>query len=466
MVGPSSKRSGSRTRLERMVETLKEEIITGMRSVGDYLPPELELSKLFQLSKNTVRKGLDVLVHEGYIEKVPRIGARIIRTARSDAVVLKFAYSPKLVKEIHLMEMIGAFQKQYANIQVQAVPISYQCKPLNEDRLIMDQLDVLTINAHDFEHFVDPVDGSVRLEPLEPVGGIYPFLETPFARDGKLFALPFVFTPVILCYNREHFLEQELPEPDSGWTWEDLRQAGRALTNGNGRFGFYFHLPSANRWPIFLLQNNVVFRRDKQGGYGLNDPKAKEALELCKSLVRDPQLFPNFLSENNQDVHALFLNQNVSMILCTYDSLNDFRDAPFVYDIAPLPRFRESKTLVGAIALALSAASENKLAAKLFIDFFLSWQAQLFIRQNTLSIPALKRAAEQAGEGDRIANRPYRYPMFRDIIPSFHFFSDLQLPADHLIQMGQELKLYWSHFEPLEPILQKLEKQLSEHGGQ
>lgn len=462
MVSSSSKRSGARTRLEHMIGTLRDEIVTGARSVGDYLPPELTLCEQFQLSKKTVRKGLEVLVDEGYIEKVPRIGARIIGSVHHETVVLKFGYYPKMAREINLLDMIDAFHQQHANIRVQAIPVSHRYnKAHNTERLRNDNLDVVTINAHDFEYFADPGQESCPLEPLDPNDGIYPFLAQPFRTDGRLYALPFVFTPVILCYNKEHFLEQNLPEPDSSWTWEDLRGTGRALSNGSDRFGFYFHLPSGNRWPIFLLQNDVVFRKNEEGRYVLNDPKVKEALSVCRDLVRDPQLFPVFLSENDSDAHALFLNRKVSMILCTYDSLNDFRSAPFVYDIAPLPHYRESKTLLGAIALAMHARSEKKPAAKLFIDYLLSHHNQMFIRLNTLSIPSLKRAAEWVGEGELIANRPYRFHMYRDIIPTFRYASTLGLPTDCLLQMGQDLKLYWSRLEEIDPILEKLEAKFS-----
>ncbi|RKN83757.1 extracellular solute-binding protein [Paenibacillus ginsengarvi] len=461
----TSKRSGSRTRLEQLIQTLRDEIVSGARAEGAYIPSELTLCEQFGLSKKTVRKGLDVLVNEGLLEKVPRIGARVTGAASSEPIVITFGYYPKLVREIRLQHMIESFNKLHGSIRVQAIPISHHYdQTLNTRRLQDDSLDVVTINAHDIEYFTQADDGTCPLEPLAPVGGIYPFLEQPFRADGGgLYALPFVFTPVILCYNKEHFHEKELPEPDSSWTWEDLRQAGHALSNGANRFGFYFHLPSGNRWPIFLLQNNVAFRTDGQGGYILNVPEAKEALRLCRDLVRDPKLFPVYLSENDSDAHALFLNRKVSMILCTYDSLNDFSSAPFVYDIAPIPSLREPKTLLGAIALAIPAHSAKKPEAKLFIDYMLSYQNQMDIRLNTLSIPSLKRAAEWVGDGeaDRVLNRPYRFHMYRDIIPSFRFASELRLPTDHLLQMGQELKLYWSQLEDLDTILDQLEQKLS-----
>lgn len=70
-------RTTFRQRLDEMVTVLRDDIITGRRAAGDYLPSEVALAEQFQLSKNSVRKGLERLVEEKLIEKVPRVGNRI-----------------------------------------------------------------------------------------------------------------------------------------------------------------------------------------------------------------------------------------------------------------------------------------------------------------------------------------------------------------------------------------------------
>ncbi|RKN86076.1 extracellular solute-binding protein [Paenibacillus ginsengarvi] len=455
------RRTTSRSRIELLISTLRDEIITGKRAEGDFLPSELDLCEQYELSKNTVRKGLDVLANEGYIEKIPRIGTKVAKPYRQETVTIHFGYYASLDEEIRITEMLGAFHEAYPNIRVKPVKKYYynRNREIETKRMLEDGIDVMTVNVTDFEVMGDADQVSEVLEPQEWKEGIYPFLTKPFVKHDRLYAQPFVFTPVILCYNKDHFRELSLPEPDSSWTWDDLRRTGAKLSKATDRFGVYFHLFSENRWPLFLLQNGVVFQRDEHGKYKLDDLKLKEALEICTNVVQDREAFLSYSSDDDRDVQLLFLKEKVSIILATYNSLNAFRDAPFEYDISPVPNIAEPKTLLGIISLGISRESKQKLAARLFVDYMLSHQTQQFIRKHTLSIPSLKSAAEWTGE-DFAGNRPHRFDLFREIIPSYRFHSDMGATYNDLLDMRRELKFYWSQLDDLETVLRRIEDKL------
>ncbi|MFC6230151.1 hypothetical protein ACFQI7_20220 [Paenibacillus allorhizosphaerae] len=88
--------------------------------------------------------------------------------------------------------------------------------------------------------------------------------------------------------------------------------------------------------------------------------------------------------------------------------------------------------------------------------YLLSHESQLFIRQNTLSIPALKRAAEWQGE-EAVAH-PSRFHMYRETIPTFMLYTELNVSAEELLRIRQELKLYWSQIDDLETVCRRLEE--------
>jgi len=56
---------------------LKEKIQQGIIPVGDYLPSENELCANFSITRTTVRKALDNLLKEGFIEKQQGKGSRV-----------------------------------------------------------------------------------------------------------------------------------------------------------------------------------------------------------------------------------------------------------------------------------------------------------------------------------------------------------------------------------------------------
>ncbi|MDF2651214.1 MAG: extracellular solute-binding protein [Paenibacillus sp.] len=459
------KRTVSRSKVEQMTSSLRDQIRTGLLKPEEFLPSELALCKQYNLSNITVRKGLDILVSEGYIEKVPRIGTRVILQHKTADVVLRFGYYSSFIQETHMFEMLESFQQKHPNIQVQPVGIRF---PYDNDqtkiRSIVESNDVLMINAFNFEQMVG-LPGSVHtdiesiLEPLQSKQNTFPFLDSMFTRDGILYGQAYVFSPVVLCYNKDHFKEQQLSEPDSSWTWDDVKEVGTLLSKNSNRFGLYFHLPAETRWLLFLLQNGVRFERGKNNKYNLHEAKLIESLKCIKDIVSDRALFPSFFSDNESDETSLFINQKISMVLTAYDRLYQFHEAPFTYDIAPLPYLNQPKTLLNSIALTISAQSQNKMAAQILIDYMLSYESQVEIRKHTTRIPALKRAAEWSGE-EKLTNRPSRFLLFRDIIPTFHSYLDLNMSYTDLVIMRDELKYYWSGMDSLEIVLQRLEEKL------
>lgn len=51
-----------------LMEELKEEILSGRIAPGEKLPSENQLTEKYGLSRHTVRKALNLLEQEGYIE--------------------------------------------------------------------------------------------------------------------------------------------------------------------------------------------------------------------------------------------------------------------------------------------------------------------------------------------------------------------------------------------------------------
>lgn len=58
---------GKRLKYSKLMEDLKEMILSGKIQVGDQLPSENELAKSYAVSRQTVRKALEILQNEGFI---------------------------------------------------------------------------------------------------------------------------------------------------------------------------------------------------------------------------------------------------------------------------------------------------------------------------------------------------------------------------------------------------------------
>lgn len=457
----TQKQKQSRTtfkqRLDNMIKTLRHEIAAGKYKVGEYLPSEANLVDMFSLSINSVRKGLDQLVAEGVIVKKKTVGNMVIKRPLTECVTITFGYHHSMDNIADMSRLLNEFEAQHPDIKV--VPIKLSNLNYNEivkNYMSNDMLDVVTIRETELQIYEERGELDL-LDQASVNAGAYPILLDTFSRGGVLYACPFVFSPVILCYNVEHFLRKDLPEPDSSWSWDDLVRVASQLAELPGRYGFYFNYLSEHRWPIFLLQSGKHFERDPQGNMKL-DASLMEAVRLCKSIIANRQLFPMYIEQHDSDARSLFLDEKLSVIMTTYFNLNLLKNAPFSYNIAPVPHHNEQRTMMLAVGLAVNRRSKKITAAKELVRFLTSAEAQLHIRKRTLSIPGLKKAAEWTGEEQMY--RPSRYNMYREIMPAFRTLADLGLNADKLRHLQRELKLYWSDIVDETALSEFIEQQL------
>jgi multiple sugar transport system substrate-binding protein len=276
---------------------------------------------------------------------------------------------------------------------------------------------------------------------------------------GKLLVKPIMFSPLVLCFNRDHLREGSLPEPERGWSWDKLLWLAEQLSVENKRFGFCFHLLSRNRWPVFLLQSGIRFEPDEDGAYRLPAERLTECLDVCRNLINRPDVFPTMLSGRDGTTVEWFLDGKVSMIMTTYFAMNRLKDAGFSFDIAPLPALREDRTMLTLIGVSVNRKSAGKDAAQLLVDFLGSREAQTMIRENTFSIPSHRAAAEWEGT---IGRHPFRFDLFRELIPTFRLLEHLPVSNRELYAMQKEVELYWTGLQDGESMSRGIERVLRE----
>ncbi|RDI40004.1 extracellular solute-binding protein [Falsibacillus pallidus] len=453
-----------KAKLNHLVSSMRKKIIEGDINVGDYLPSELILAEQYGLSKNSVRKGLEELVSEGLIVKKSRIGNQVASTRPFDQVILRVGYYPSLIKDAQLKELIKRFEAENPAIKVQTIALPYEhYRHTVQDFFQNDMIDVVTINYKDFcdfNHYQSSVFEEIAEDP-----NIYSFLQKPFSAAGKKktqYVKPFVFSPIVLCYNKEHFDQKGMAYPDSGWKWDDALEAASQLMKENqedGRCGLYFHPLSLNRWPILLLQNRVEFTRNSNGEPVFPGKEFLESVNLLRALFDEQQIMHTFLSDSDRDAEKLFLEQKASMIMASYFSLNEIKNHKIQYDIAPLPYLKDPSTLLLIIGLAINKFSSKKEAAAKFVDYLSGEDAQEIIRTNTLSIPAMKKAAERQDETE--VYKPLRYQLFREIIPTYKLYTDIGLTAKEFGEVRNELRIYLSDLMDDKIFQQRLQAKLT-----
>ncbi|MDF2723724.1 MAG: GntR family transcriptional regulator [Paenibacillus sp.] len=446
-----------RQQLDHLIQTLKSEITEGRYEPGTELPSEKALAARFGLSNISVRKGLGTLAEEGWIEKIPNVGNRVMR--RRPSVVLTLGLNETTVRNMALTELLEDFGRLHSWINVKLK--MYSTSPEYE-RANADTIDVFTLSTMQFQQLCDQ-GGTGILEPREADPELYPFLNELFSHEGVSYLQPVIFGPVVLCYNKRHFRDRGLAEPTGGWTWHDLVHCAEKLTEGE-RYGFCFHLPDINRWPIFLLQSGERLAA-KWKPHGADDAsRLVEGARLCKEIVYNRNAFPMYMSEDNEDIGRMFLEGKLSMALVSYMALNDWKQADVEYDIAPVPFMHEPRTIVIATGAAVASASKHKEEARLLVDYLISDRAQSLIRKHTLSVPARQRT-EPSGWGEQIVNIPSRYMLYRDMLFSYRTHRDLPVAVSSLAMLSRLLKAYWANMATEEQLYRDIGELIDHRGG-
>lgn len=454
-MGKRPSRLTFQSRLDEMVGILRNEIRSGKRVDGEFLPPEKDMATQYQLSNQSVRKGLEVLVAEGLIEKIPRVGNKITAPAQSENVTVKFGYHNTIVDETDLPELLARFRAEYPHINVQEVVLPGS--GLNVIKQYMDNgmLDVVTFN-HSMFRELEETDGLGYLQPQVPSSDAYPFLTEGFRVGEEVLVQPFVFSPVVLCYNRNHFLEINLPEPDSLWTWQHLIEAASRLEVPKERVGLAYLFYSLNRFPLLFLQHGISFNRGEDGKLCIDRRSMSELLRLGRTLKeRCPILFDGSITRD-YDTEQLFLQNKVSMILTSYFRLNMYRNSELSFDISPIPHTGDPKTLLVNIGLAINRNTQVHDAARTLVNYLTSYDTQLAIRRHTYSIPASKPAAEWVGE--ETLPRPSRFSLFREILPSLRTCNVLMIGEAEIQKLAWELRMYMAGFDDEEQFCNRLEE--------
>ncbi|WP_449600523.1 extracellular solute-binding protein [Paenibacillus sp. Marseille-Q9583] len=457
-----SGRHSFRERLDHMVGKIRTDILSGVLQPGAYLPAESMLAKQFELSNKSVRRGLDVLVQEGLIVKIDRVGSKVMESVQ-ERIRIHFGCSASLSKDFLLDDLIGEFHRLHPGIHILPLALNDFDHVNSAVEMINNgMLDAVSLNSTQFQELAE--NGSAELlESLDPDPELYPIATEAFYHEDQLYAYPISFSPVVLCYNKAHFREADLPEPDSYWTWDDLIEAARQLAEKRGRHAIYFVPASENRYSVFLLQSGIQTVADGTEHRTLS-PETANSLSVYSRLVNNHQIFPKYLAGNHEDeTISLFVQEQVSMILTTFFNLNEFKALTLDYDLAPLPRLKTKdpqKTLLVTIGAAVVGNSRQKEAARQFVNFLASVEAQKIIRERTVSIPARKRIAEMS-TADHL-NRPSRYLMYRELFPTFSYLKDLGLPIAVLKSFRKLLNAYWSKMIDEETLHEELSILISE----
>lgn len=445
-------------RYQKFKDDLRGEIISGNIKPDEFILPENTLSEQYQLSRVSVRKVLAELVDEGLIEKISGKGNRVIAPNNGLAIkeTIKLAWFSTSYEIDIVREIISKYQasQPFANIELTIIPESGYMETLVQLIENDDGPDVFMVSDSQFRHML-ALDKSHLLHPyissnLQPESDSYPKIFELFEFAGQQMITPFLFSPVVICYNENLFEQAGITEHQSISNWDALLQTAKKCTVGLDddnrieHYGFCFS-SSPHRWPVFMLQNEGSFVAANDE-CNLDNANTVEALQFCLDLMYKEKVSPIYSHGSEYLAEALFVKERVAMILSTYYFMNEFRGSSIGWNVRPVPKEKSEGTLLLGGGLAINKNSHRLKLAQSFVDYMVGAEAQTLLKTLGCTIPARKQIAED----DSLLNpkiHPKDYNIYKEMMPYAKTLSELKLSDSEVSLLRDEMQLMWMNME-------------------
>ena len=214
------------------------------------------------------------------------------------------------------------------------------------------------------------------------------FFEGPVGTGKYLdvqYAVPWYTNNVALFYNTKLFDAAGIDGPPA--TWDELVEKGTKLTSGDtyglmlggGGFG------SFQFWP-FAWQNGATLISDdgKQAEFG--SEAGQEAWQFYSDLYLTHKIVPEDVksaSESWDQVFAPFIQERAAMVMAGDWAIGAFKDGnpDLQFSVAPLPKGKESATVIGGFNLGIPTTAPNPDEAWKFIEWLTAREQESVLQE-------------------------------------------------------------------------------------
>ena len=207
--------------------------------------------------------------------------------------------------------------------------------------------------------------------------------------DGNVYAVPKDHDTIALLYNKAIFDKYEVDYPNSDWTWEDMYEAAKAITEASGGDVYGVAMNTSNNqdgWYNVVYDYGAQIINETHNGTTIGSDEGKAAMEMVRKLltVGAPQ---SVVAETGTD--SLFMSSKCAMITQGSWMINSFYNAEnhsdYYWSLLPYADVNgngacdsgERYSAYNGLGWAAAASTKNPDAAYSLISYFCSKEGQL-----------------------------------------------------------------------------------------
>lgn len=270
---------------------------------------------------------------------------------------------------------------------------------VTEDESAVDISDVVATSSDSlFNGWPDaPLDVQplVDADPSLDLNDFYPQALEAFRKNGDLYGLPTEIDALLLFYDKGLFDAAGVPYPQPGWTWDDVLDAAKQLTRGEGanqQWGFATFFYDWARLPLVRAAqqgSGAVNGCSPDADPTLNDPALVEAVRWLVDLYEVHRVTPARMVHYTdwEQVRAFHDSGKIAMWIGSISTFN-YYEPRYNWGAVPLPTNGRPGTYFSFGGYTISARTAHPRE---------SWELLKYLaRQSGDSLSARRSLADQA----------------------------------------------------------------------
>jgi multiple sugar transport system substrate-binding protein len=258
-----------------------------------------------------------------------------------------------------------------------------------------------------------PLDDRVAASDLVEMDDFIAAVDSLTEVTDGLYGIPWVYAGHFLYYNIDMFDAAGIDHPTDDWTWDDMAAAAQALTIRDGANvtqwgidaidfpGIWYSMIGSAGDEIVDSNMNLVL------GDGL-----RRALEFQYRLTNEYEVSP--LPDAAGAVTDLFLAERAAMTRQGNWFVAGYYEAPFNWDIVPLPRDPQGERFTNLHTgfYTINSASPHQEEAWRFIEFKMSHEGQTLLSEFSANPSAIMSIAAEGPHQVQGVNGPSNWGAF------------------------------------------------------
>ncbi len=238
----------------------------------------------------------------------------------------------------------------------------------------------------------------------------YPGIVSLYTRsDGKIFAIPKDHDTIALLYNKAIFDQYGVDYPNADWTWEDMYEAAKKITEGSNGEVYGLAMNTSNNqdgWYNLIYDYGGKLITDDHKGTTIGSAEGKAGMEMVRKLltVGAPQ---GVVAETGTD--SLFQSGKCAMITQGSWMINSFykaeNHADYYWALLPYADVNgngqcddgERQSCYNGLGWAASANTSNPDACYSLISYLCSEAAQKKQAELGVTMAGIEGISEEFG---------------------------------------------------------------------